>query len=55
MLDFPPERKQFFLELTETSVRLEFLIDVLVELSQNINSPLRKLTAGDLKDWVTPN
>ena len=55
MLDFPFDRKQFFLELVETSVRLEFLIEVLSELSRNINSPLRKLTAMDLRDWVTPN
>ena len=55
MLDFPSDRKQFFLELVETSVRLEFLIEVLLELSRNINSPLRKLTAMDLRDWVTPN
>jgi Lon protease-like protein len=55
MLEFSPIRKQFFLELVETSVRLEYLIEVLTELSRNINSPLRKLTATDLRDWVTPN
>jgi Lon protease-like protein len=55
MLDFSPIRKQFFLELVETSVRLEYLIEVLKELSENIISPLRKLTAVDLRDWVTPN
>ena len=55
MLDFPADRKQFFLELVETSVRLEFLIEVLSELSRSIASPLRKLTAMDLRDWVTPN
>lgn len=55
MLDFSPIRKQFFLELIETSVRLEYLIEVLNELSQNIVSPLRKLTAIDLRDWVSPN
>ena len=55
MLDFSPIRKQFFLELVETSVRLEYLIEILSELSRNIESPLRKLTAIDLKDWVTPN
>jgi Lon protease-like protein len=55
MLDFSPIRKQFFLELIETSVRLEYLIEVLSELSRNISSPVRKLTAVDLRDWVTPN
>jgi ATP-dependent Lon protease len=55
MLDFSPIRKQFFLELVETSVRLEYLIEVLIELSRNIESPLRKLSATDLRDWVTPN
>lgn len=55
MLDFSPIKKQFFLELVETSVRLEYLIEVLKELSENILSPLRKLTAVDLRDWVTPN
>ncbi len=55
MLDFSPIRKQFFLELVETSVRLEYLIEVLGELSKSIESPLRKLTAMDLRDWVSPN
>lgn len=55
MLDFSPIRKQFFLELVETSVRLEYLIEVLRELSKSIASPLRKLTAEDLRDWITPN
>ena len=55
MLDFSPIRKQFFLELVETSVRLEYLIEVLGELSRSIGSPLRKLTAIDLREWVTPN
>ena len=55
MLDFPSDRKQFFLELVETSIRLEFLIEVLAELSRSISSPLKKLTAMDLRDWVTPN
>ncbi len=55
MLEFSPIRKQFFLELVETSVRLEYLIEVLSELSRNVSSPLRKLTAIDLRDWVTPN
>jgi len=55
MLEFSPIRKQFFLELVETSVRLEYLIEVLSELSRSISNPLRKLTATDLRDWVTPN
>lgn len=55
MLDFSPIRKQFFLELVETSVRLEYLIEVLDEISKTVDSGLRKLTAMDLREWVTPN
>ncbi|MBS1702758.1 MAG: LON peptidase substrate-binding domain-containing protein [Armatimonadetes bacterium] len=55
MLDFPPLRKQYLLELVETSIRLESLIEVLRELVASIDKPMKKLTSQDLRDWVTPN
>ena len=55
MLDFQPLRKQFFLELVETSVRLEALVEVLRELMENVSAPMKRLTSQDLRDWVTPN
>jgi len=55
MLDFPPLRKQFLLELVEASIRLETLIEVLNDLVRNISTPMKRLTSQDLRDWVTPN
>ncbi len=55
MLDFTPIRKQFFLELTETSVRLEAIVEVLNELVRQISAPMRRLTSQDLTDWISPN
>ena len=55
MLDFPPLRKQFLLELVESSVRLETLIEVLNQLVQSLGTPMKRLTSQDLRDWVTPN
>lgn len=55
MLDFPPLRKQFFLELVETSARLEALVEVLADIAKSSKNPMRKLSSQDLNDWVTPN
>lgn len=55
MLDFPPLRKQYLLELVEASIRLETLIEVLNQLVRGLASPMKRLTSQDLRDWVTPN
>lgn len=55
MLDFPPLRKQYLLELVEASIRLETLIEVLNQLVRNMGGPMKKLSSQDLRDWVTPN
>lgn len=55
MLDFPPLRKQFFLELDETSVRLDAILEVLNQLALNLEGTMKRLTSQDLREWVTPN
>lgn len=55
MLDLPPLQKQFFLELDETSIRLDAVLEVLNQLALNLEGTMKRLTSQDLREWVTPN
>jgi Lon protease-like protein len=55
MIEFPALRKQFFLELDDTSVRLEAILEVLNQLALNLEGTMKRLTSQDLREWVTPN
>jgi Lon protease-like protein len=55
MLDLPLIRKQVLLESTDTFDRLEQLVAILEHFLHRNRLSERKLSATDLKDWVSPN
>jgi Lon protease-like protein len=55
LLDFTLLQKQSFLEMTDTSARLEAMQDYLCELNIPSESEPKRLRAIDLRDWVSVN